>query len=69
MQLRPDTHGTDGFFAAVFERRKGGAQAASAAAASEAVEQAAEALAPEESEADLEPESRLPPVSDPTSGA
>ncbi|WP_094849929.1 RsmB/NOP family class I SAM-dependent RNA methyltransferase [Bordetella genomosp. 9] len=33
MQLRPDVHGTDGFFAAVFERRKGPAAAAQAGAA------------------------------------
>ena len=26
MQLRPDLHGTDGFFAAVFERKKAGAK-------------------------------------------
>ena len=28
LNLRPDVHGTDGFFAAVFERRKGEAGAA-----------------------------------------
>jgi 16S rRNA (cytosine967-C5)-methyltransferase len=66
MQLRPDMHGTDGFFAAVFERRKGGAQAA--AAESGTAEQAAETVAPAETEADLEPEARLALVSDPASG-
>jgi 16S rRNA (cytosine967-C5)-methyltransferase len=32
VQLRPDRHGTDGFFAAVFERRKAAARAAAAQA-------------------------------------
>jgi len=35
MQLRPDVHGTDGFFAAVFERRKAPARPAKDDAASE----------------------------------
>ena len=38
VQLRPDVHGTDGFFAAVFERRKNGAAAADAGEAPEAGE-------------------------------
>jgi 16S rRNA (cytosine967-C5)-methyltransferase len=42
MQLRPDTHGTDGFFAAVFERRK-----APARAAVEAVAENADEIAPD----------------------
>jgi len=42
VQLRPDVHGTDGFFAAVFERKKKGA-ATAAEVASEADEAAAEA--------------------------
>ncbi len=53
VQLRPDVHGTDGFFAAVFERRKKGeaaaegeAQAEVPAAAAELTEAGAEA--PEE---------------------
>jgi 16S rRNA (cytosine967-C5)-methyltransferase len=33
VQLRPDVHGTDGFFAAVFERKKKGAAGATAEAA------------------------------------
>jgi 16S rRNA (cytosine967-C5)-methyltransferase len=36
VQLRPDVHGTDGFFAAVFERKKKGAAGATAEAADEA---------------------------------
>lgn len=35
MQLRPDAHGTDGFFAAVFERRKSPARDVAAAQAAE----------------------------------
>ncbi|WP_420910041.1 RsmB/NOP family class I SAM-dependent RNA methyltransferase [Achromobacter denitrificans] len=57
IQLRPDVHGTDGFFAAVFERKKKGAatdggeaveaaEAAEAADAAEAVEAAEAAEAP-----------------------
>ncbi|MGB3817171.1 MAG: RsmB/NOP family class I SAM-dependent RNA methyltransferase, partial [Achromobacter pulmonis] len=45
VQLRPDVHGTDGFFAAVFERRKKGA--ATAAQAEAGLDAAAEAR-PEE---------------------
>jgi 16S rRNA (cytosine967-C5)-methyltransferase len=37
VQLRPDLHGTDGFFAAVFERRKGGAPTGQAPEAAEPV--------------------------------
>lgn len=36
VQLRPDVHGTDGFFAAVFERKKAPARAAQAEESSEA---------------------------------
>ncbi len=57
IQLRPDVHGTDGFFAAVFERKKKGAatdggeaveatEAAEAAGAAEAVEAAEAPRAP-----------------------
>ena len=42
VQLRPDVHGTDGFFAAVFERKKKAA-ASGAAEASESAEDAKEA--------------------------
>ena len=42
VQLRPDVHGTDGFFAAVFERRKKGAAVADAEADAQ-TEDAAEA--------------------------
>ncbi len=42
VQLRPDVHGTDGFFAAVFERRKKAA-ASGAAEASESAEDAKDA--------------------------
>ena len=53
LNLRPDVHGTDGFFAAVFERRKGGAVVqAESDAGSEA---GAEAV----SEAQAEPELEL----------
>jgi 16S rRNA (cytosine967-C5)-methyltransferase len=70
MQLRPDVHGTDGFFAAVLERRKAKAEGAAVAAAEqEPVEQAAEPLVSEDAEADLAPESEVPPLSDPASGA
>lgn len=75
MQLRPDVHGTDGFFAAVFERRKDGAVAVEAAAAAAAVDTAAvdtaavaaasgpaEAVAPESAEAEVEPEAGQPGV-------
>ncbi|CAB3633525.1 Ribosomal RNA small subunit methyltransferase B [Achromobacter sp. 2789STDY5608633] len=53
VQLRPDVHGTDGFFAAVFERRKKGEAAAEGEAQAEAPAAAAElteagAEAPEE---------------------
>ncbi|MNL89846.1 hypothetical protein D3C87_2204280 [compost metagenome] len=47
MQLRPDVHGTDGFFAAVFERKKKGA-AADAAETVESEDLAVEADADEE---------------------
>jgi 16S rRNA (cytosine967-C5)-methyltransferase len=69
MQLRPDVHGTDGFFAAVFERRKNGATVAQAAegAESEPAGQSVDAVAPESVESDLEPEGRRSPVSDPSS--
>nr|WP_238865581.1 hypothetical protein [Achromobacter xylosoxidans] len=50
VQLRPDVHGTDGFFAAVFERRKKNA-AAGEAATQAAIEADAEALPEEEAEA------------------
>nr|WP_287931393.1 hypothetical protein [Achromobacter sp.] len=42
VQLRPDVHGTDGFFAAVFERRKKGEAAAEGEAQAEAPAAAAE---------------------------
>jgi 16S rRNA (cytosine967-C5)-methyltransferase len=70
MQLRPDVHGTDGFFAAVFERRKNGAAVAQAAGAEEsesAGEPVVDAVAPESVEPDLEAEARRSPVSDPSS--
>ncbi|ARP82396.1 rRNA methyltransferase [Bordetella genomosp. 8] len=78
MQLRPDVHGTDGFFAAVFERRKGPAAAAQAGAAAEAdataAGQAAEpegagALADDPVQADLEPEAGQSAVNDGTADA
>ncbi|CUJ04002.1 Ribosomal RNA small subunit methyltransferase B [Achromobacter xylosoxidans] len=50
VQLRPDVHGTDGFFAAVFERRKKNAAAAEDATQA-AIEADAEALPEEEAEA------------------
>ena len=50
VQLRPDVHGTDGFFAAVFERRKKNA-AAGEDATQAAIEADAEALPEEEAEA------------------
>nr|WP_272938471.1 RsmB/NOP family class I SAM-dependent RNA methyltransferase [Achromobacter marplatensis] len=48
VQLRPDVHGTDGFFAAVFERKKKGAAGATAEAAD-----AAEADADLDADVDL----------------
>ncbi|OZI61250.1 rRNA methyltransferase [Bordetella genomosp. 11] len=70
MQLRPDVHGTDGFFAAVFERRKGGAAAEQAAVTSEpvALEPPAEADAADRAEADPQPLAGQAPVSDPSAG-
>lgn len=64
MQLRPDVHGTDGFFAAVFERRKGDALSTTEAAAESVKASAATAVPmPQgEPEAELEPESRQPQV-------
>ena len=67
LQLRPDVHGTDGFFAAIFERRNpasaGASVAAAVAAGAEAQQVIAraaadsnEALAPEVERADLKPE-------------
>ncbi len=50
VQLRPDVHGTDGFFAAVFERRKKNAAAAEDATQA-AIEADAEALPEEGAEA------------------
>ncbi|MCZ8383435.1 hypothetical protein O9502_03180 [Achromobacter xylosoxidans] len=50
VQLRPDVHGTDGFFAAVFERRKKNAAAAEDATQA-AIEADAEVLPEEEAEA------------------
>lgn len=50
VQLRPDVHGTDGFFAAVFERRKKNA-AAGEDTTQAAIEAGAEALPEEEAEA------------------
>jgi len=45
LKLRPDAHGTDGFFAAVFQRRHGPAGAQAAAAAAETPEPGAELAA------------------------
>jgi 16S rRNA (cytosine967-C5)-methyltransferase len=66
MQLRPDAHGTDGFFAAVFERRKTAARA-DAVTAVEAAEPAEAAIQSEAVVEDLAAEPVDPTIAAPAS--